>query len=426
MLRTSRMARRPAILGLLGILAAFALSLWGCGSYPTSYTDPNASITTTQTPTALIDAATLKQWTDEGKVNSTDPRARDRVVIVEVTTTALYGTSHIPNSAILNSSTELTQSRLEAVAALTSEPPDGPSMDALIQRLGIDGNTTVVFSVSAGQNFLNATRAYFTFRYWGFPKARLKVLQGGDDGWTTAGYTLTAAVPGVRASSYSVRSNFNGSYASFSMRAPIGEMIDLVDKINAGTLSVTSATGVSILDTRGGVDPVVGPYLMNAGVDDWTQYYVTGKTSTFKPTADMVTRLGTFGVTATKTMNYVYCASGHRSSSTFFILDGILNWPVRMYDGSSGQWLAYRSANNVGSNWRVDTTSPNTTISRTAGTGALTGTLTLDPLSNAIYSSVTDPRANQIANTDRAYVSSGGGGGGTTGGGGGTGSPSGC
>ncbi len=406
MLRSSQTFGWTARVGLLALAMGFVLSLASCGKNPTGYVDPFASVTTTQTPTALIDVATLQAWMDQGKVNNALPSCRDKVVIVTVATPAQYAAGHIPGSVLYNSSSDLTVGRMEAVAPLTSEVPDGAWMDGVIQKLGIDAYTTIVLTGTTGQNFLNPSRAYFTFRYWGFPRARLKVLQGGEAAWTAAGHTLTTAVPSVKASTFSVRNLYDGTGACLKFRMPIGEMIDVVDRINLGTLDATSATGVRILDVRGGVDPLVGPYVANAKVDDYNQYYVTGQNATFKPLADMQARLATFGVTATTRETYVYCASGHRASSVFFVLDGMLGWPVRLYDGSSGQWLGYRTANNVGTAWRVDTNTPGTTLPRTFGT-ITAGTLTLDPISNTIFTSVTDKRANQINVEDLLYFTTG-------------------
>lgn len=425
MLRALLVSRRRVLLGMTGLLAAVTLGVWGCADHPTSYVDPEAGIVTTKTPTALIEAATLMQWMDEGRVNSTDPDSRDKVVIVEVATPANYSANHVPGSQLLNSGTELMMTRLDGLAPISNELLDGPAMDAVVRRLGIDEHTTVVFSVSTGQNFLNATRAYYTFRYWGFPKERLKYLQGGDAGWTAAGYTLTTEVPVVAASSFSVRDLYDGDFDSFGIRTSLGQMIDVVDRVNAGALSVSAAAGIAILDTRGGIDPVTGVYVNNAILDNYAEYYVAGASSTFKPTADLTARLEGFGITAEKAMTYTYCASGVRASAAFFVLDGILGWPVTVYDGSSGQWLGYTTANNVNAAWRVDTNSPNTALPRTFGAPSGTS-ITLDPVANASYGSILDRRANQILVEDQAYFSSGGAtpppaGGGGGGGGGGSG-----
>jgi 3-mercaptopyruvate sulfurtransferase SseA len=425
MLRALLVTQRKALLGLIGLLASVTLGVWGCADHPTSYEDPAAGIVTTRTPTGLIEAATLMQWMDEGRVNSTDPGTRDRVVVVEVATTATYAANHIPGAVLLNSSTELMMTRLDGLAPIGNEIPDGPAMDAVIQRCGIDGHTTIVFAVSTGQNYLNATRAYFNFRYWGFPKERLKILQGGDAGWTAAGYELTTEARAVAVSGFSVRDLYTGSLASFGARIAMGQMVDLVDRINAGTLSATAATGVAILDTRGGIVVDVGPYVRNAVLDDYAQYYVSGASSTFKPTDELVARLASLGVTAEKSMTYIYCASGVRASSVYFILDGILGWPATVYDGSSGQWLTYTTANAVSANWRVDANSPGTALSRSVGTP--TGTLTgLDPVANATYTTLLDRRANQILIEDQTYFSSGGSSPPPPGGGGGGGGGSGC
>jgi 3-mercaptopyruvate sulfurtransferase SseA len=431
--------RRILQLGLAGLVMPSTLALWGCGSSEDgsgSYADPTASITTTGTPTALIEPATLKQWMDEGKVNSTDRTSRDRVVIVTVGTAAQYAAQHLPGAQLLNASSELFMTRLEGVGSIGTMVLDGPSMDALVKKLCINANTTIVFVASKNQNALNVSRAYFTFRYWGFPKARLKVLNGGENGWENAiaannwpaSYAPTTVVPSLTPSTFSIKSLYvnNGSTtANFNLRASIGDMITVVDRINNGT-QLTDATGVAIMDDRGG-NPAV--FIQNAIVDDWAQYLLSGagNTSTFKPTSELIARLNSFNVTEAKSLIYVYCASGVRASATFFVLDGILGWNVSLYDGSWNQWGSYASAataNRVATAWQTDVNTAGTTISRTSGVIATAGTsVVVDPLSNAMYS-VTDPRANQILNEDKAYfTSSGSSGSGTGGGGGGGGSP---
>lgn len=429
---SERMMKKSRVLVavLLGTVMIAALTICGCGT--SSYDDPNLSITTTKTASALIDAATLKQWMDEGKVNSSDSSAKDRVVIVTVATPAQYNAQHIPGALLLDSGAELLMTRLEGLTAIGTMVIDGPTIDNIIKKLCINQNTTIVFAASKGQNALNPARAYFTFRYWGFPKERLKVLQGGENGWETAAatevwpatYALNTTVPTVKPSTFSVRNLYAGSTANFGLRTSIGEMISVVDKINAGTLT-TGAAGVSILDERGG--NIGGIYIANAGVDDYAQYALagTGNTSTYKPTSDLTARLATFGISASKSMNYIYCASGVRASSAFFILDGILGWPVALYDGSWNQWSGYTSlapaTNLVSAAWQTNVnTSTTVAFNRTFSAAAYTSprsnpalatdigaSLTIDPVSKAMFTTLTDPRANQILNEDKAYFTSG-------------------
>jgi rhodanese-related sulfurtransferase len=241
---------------------------------------------------------------------------------------------------------------------------------------------------------------------------------------------MTTAVPTVTPSTFSVKNLYvyNGSStANFGLRTSIGEMIGVVDRINGGAQPV-DATGVAILDVRGG-NPAV--YVRHSAVDDFAQYSLSGpgNTSTFKPTAELIARLNGFGVTSAKSMTYVYCASGLRAAAPFFVLDGILGWNVTMYDGSWNQWSAYAStatANKVATAWQTDVNTAGTTLSRTFGAITTAGTsVVVDPTSNAMYSAISDRRANQILNEDKAYFTSGSGST-TPGDGGDGGGPSGC
>lgn len=392
--------RRRMLVGLIALLAVGSLGIWGCADHPTEYENPADAIVTTHTPTALIDAATLAEWIDEGRLNSTDAGSRDKIVLLTVAPKANYDAGHIAGSQLWSYDTELFQTRLEGVAAMSTMVPAGQNLDALLQRFGIDEHTTVVFTASTTRDLREATRGWFTLRYWGFPKDRLKVLQGGDVGWTTAGYSLVTEVPTVAASTFSIRDLAATSAFAPSLRNSIGEIIAAVDGLNSGAL-----TGEAILDVRGGVDPVAGGRLQPAGLDSWNNYYVTGTTATLKPVDEILTHLATFGVTEATAMTHVYCQSGVKASVVFFVLDGVLDWPVQMYDGSWGQWSNYANT-TVATAWRTDANTSGTTTSRSFGTWT-PGTIAIDPVSNAAYSSIFDGRANQIESEDAAYFSSG-------------------
>ena len=389
---------------LLGTLIAGFLTLGGCGGgYDTPATGPVA----TKTDTALIDAPTLKGWMDKGLMNVTNG---EKVVVLSVSDQTNYDANHIPGALIMDSNKELTKTRLEGVDYIGSMILDGTSLDTVIKRSGIDANTTVVFSVYKNGRWMNLTRDDFTFRYWGFPKERLKILNGGDDAWVDAGYALMTATPTVRPSNYSVRNNKSlntGLYYS------IGEMVNLVDQINLGSIT-TGTTGVTILDERGPIASLPTTYVANATVDDYNQYgnnptnAATVKTVKINDLNTLTTRLTAKGVTQTKAMNYVYCASGMRASVAFFVLDGVMGWPATLYDGSWNQWSAYRTANLADvsgqpSPWRIDINTPSTTLPRTTGS-ALTGTMVMF---GTPTTSLTDPAANQIKLDNLNYYNTG-------------------
>ena len=134
--------------------------------------------------------------------------------------------------------------RSEGVIYAVNMVLDGPTIDALIQRTGINKNTTVIFTGpgTSKNDYMSVGRLYFNFRYWGFPKERLKVLNGLNGAYKAtirAGYN----VPAITASTYSVRNN-----PSFrdDLRVSLQEMLDYAD----GKVS-----NVVVIDGRGSDGP---------------------------------------------------------------------------------------------------------------------------------------------------------------------------
>ncbi len=353
------MNNKRKILITVSILAVFIAAIFfvSCGGSG-DYEKPS----TTQTGSALISASTLKAWIDEGKVNST---GYDRVVILDLTSYGTYTQGHIPGALFVDSG-DIGQNRNEGVGASTYEVLDGSKMDELIQKYGIDGNTTIVFTSTS---LTHPTRAYATFRYWGFPKSRLKLLDGLNTGWKTD-YGLIAEFPtGVARSTYSVKNN---GVLRDDLRVSLAEMIDYTDgrAPEAVVIDVRSAASAgSYAGVRGSTSSVFNP------TGDFTVFegrikgakalagstLYSSSSNTFKTVDELITAFTntSIGLDSTKTA-YLYCVKGAASSVTFFILDGILGWPAAVYDGSWQQW-GQLSGNpnmkgmlNPNSPWRTD------------------------------------------------------------------------
>ena len=433
---------------LLGALAVAAGALWSCD--PKGYQDPTASIITTKTSTPLIDAATLKQWHDLGLVNAQDPAARDRVVILEVTDQASYDAGHVDGAQLFATST-LSMTRLEGLAPAGSMVIDGPSIDAIIQRTGIDENTTVVFTTAKTSSAYYATRAYWTFLYWGFPAARLKVLDGFDKDFAVQYPDLmSTTATSVAASTYSVQ---DLGATNPGLRMSIGEMIGAVKagtyaiidaRGNAATSSYngTSATG-SLLPAQPGTFTVFDGHMVGAVALAQGSLFdaTTGK---YKDVATVTGLFQGVGVDGTKPI-IVHCTSGYSCSTEFFFLSGVLGWQVAIYDGSWSQWGQYAgnttldvpaTAANGGSgafntlvNWRTDSAALSALVTYNAVSNgkalSAIAAIPLDPVYSQMCTSPSDPRANQIENADSDYAKGGAaatptggtGGSGTTGGG---------
>ncbi|MHB9099480.1 MAG: selenite/tellurite reduction operon rhodanese-like protein ExtH [Syntrophales bacterium] len=357
---------------LFSVIAVSMLAIWGCGTsgYDAPNYDPPAPVLT-QTSNGLINAATLKGWMDQGLVNAT---SGEKVAILDYTDQATYDIGHIPG-AVRVDTTEIMQTRLEGVAEMAQLVADGTHMDAIIKKAGIDANTTLVFTSGS---LVSSTRLYSTFRYWGFPKNRLKVLDGANPGWKAA-YTMSTITPTIQASTYSVTPHGVNRVQS-QLRASLGEMMSVVQNydgtkhviiddlsnpasvlgqpVTAGNVTATppvlpssrpsnmykgfpgSTSGLLPYAVSTTTEYVVFEGHMKNGVNlSQASMYASNK---FFPADDgtansLKSKFNAVGMDATKTA-YVYCRAGNAASVEFFALDGILNWNVVWYDGSWGQW----------------------------------------------------------------------------------------
>lgn len=381
----TRRAQAPI---LAAALIAIALGSWGCSGEAgtTGYDNP---VTTTSAP-PIIGAQTLIAWADEGKVNAPFGVA-DRVVIVSVTNRANFTSpakKHIPDSVLLDFSADLSMTREEGLGPSGSMMLAGPQMDALVKRLGIDESTTIVLTVpkaTSDGDLYQLSVAYWTFRYWGFARSRVKILNGGDDAWEVAGQALTDAVVSVPPSTFNLTAN---KAVKPALRYSVGEMLALVDSLNQNP---SLRAGIQLLDVRG---LTVSPYLANTFRGNGGYQFVldrvngeSGRTRLYPTKEALIARLSSLpvmdGVTPAfmspgkKTV--VMCGSSTSASPTFVLFDAVLEVPegdIAMYDGSSSQWNNYSlakiraaGATEAQANaWAFDALTPGTSAFRSVGT----------------------------------------------------------
>ena len=334
---------------IISLLLTLALSLGGCSSdsYDTPKTADNAPVPGAAT-SVLIEPVTLKGWMDQGLVNS-DSTFDTNVVILDFgssSNTRIKGACRVAKA-------ELDALRFEGVADAFPLAPPGAQMDALIQKLGINENSTIVFTADSA---MFATRAYWVFRYWGFPKERLKFLNGVNGAFATAYPDLmTTEAPTPVASTYSVKDlpSFNAD-----LRASVGEMITIISDLPLSTTNL-------VLDARG-VDPsvgksgyygtsptsgqITGEVVLFDGHPEGGQYlnqstlFESGK---FKAVTDIETLFKAKGWTDDKKTT-VYCTTGYSATPLFFALDALLGADAQLYDGSWSQLGKYSDFQTLG------------------------------------------------------------------------------
>lgn len=420
-MRTYFEKKSGSFLVFLAALLATAL-LWGCGGGSDSYDTPtaasNAPIAGAAT-NVLIEPATLASWIGQGLVNNQSNFDQNVVVLDFASATdakLIRGAQRVPQG-------DLQLKRLEGIGDANPMVATGAQMDAVIQRLGIKEDTVIVFTTS-GNPYL-ATRAYWTFRYWGFPKERLRFVNGGNAAFEAAYPELmTTEAPSVTSSTYSVR-NLTG--INDDLRASVGEMIGIVSTLSSSTANL-------VLDARG-VDPAkgkcgyygtsvtpgqitTGSVVVFDGHPEGAQYLNQGDLFTsgkFKSADEIKALFAAKGWAPGKRVT-VYCTTGYSATPLFFALDTILDTPAQLFDGSwsvLGKYSQNASAGGqlpVGSPWAVDkyldpvTLKYNNNVSAGLKIEPLHGVLETPPM--PFIGDEVNPEANQIEAADLAAVGS--------------------
>ncbi len=339
--------RQPRRYALFGLLATAALLLAGCGGSDYDSSPPAGN------PGVMIDAETLHNWAENGY--GTDTLGYDKLVILDVDSVSGYEAGHIPGAQHLDTGTDLHTERSNGVSYTPRQVPTAAMMNDLMQRTGID-ERTVIALVGDG-NMMSVGRAYFNFRYWGFPKERLRVLNGTKSAtYEGAGFQLATNSPEAEPSTYNV-ANLE---ANIHLRAPLDEMIAVAENGSEQTviLDARSEGEYSGEDIRA----AFGGRVRGAQLQEWSTLLDPDNPTAMLPKGDLQSMMEQAGA-GPDTTAYTYCQTSWRAAVNFMALDAVLDWPVKIYDGAWVQWgmmagndLNYGGALSKDSPWRTDVT----------------------------------------------------------------------
>jgi thiosulfate/3-mercaptopyruvate sulfurtransferase len=248
-----------------------------------------------------------------------------RVVIIESDEDVLlYDTGHIPGALKVDWHMDLND-------PVTRDYLDGEAFAALMSRLGITRDHTVVFY---GDNFnWWAAYALWVFTLFGHPDVRL--MDGGRRKWVDEGREMTTDVPDRTPSDYPVVERSDTEIRAYredvlahmkrggrlvDVRSPqefSGELLHMPDYPQEGTLRGGHIPGASNVPWKRAANDD-GTF---RGVDELRAIY-QGELG-LQPDNEVV----------------AYCRIGERSSHTWFVLHHLLGFPnVRNYDGSWTEW----------------------------------------------------------------------------------------
>jgi len=237
----------------------------------------------------------------------------------------LYSAGHIPGAVEVDWTRDLNH-------PVRRDYLERDDFEALMRRLGVERDTTVVFY--GDKNNWWATYAYWVFQLFGHSRA--KVMDGGSLKWKQEGRPQSRELPSYPVSGYRAPERDDSKIRAFrdrvlthqeagrplvDVRSPeeySGERLHMPDYPNEGAL-------------RGGHIPGAAnvPWARAVNPDD----------GTFKSAEELsAIYRGEAGIDPGDEV-IAYCRIGERSSHTWFVLTHLLGFPeVRNYDGSWTEW----------------------------------------------------------------------------------------
>jgi thiosulfate/3-mercaptopyruvate sulfurtransferase len=212
---------------------------------------------------------------------------------------------------------------------------DKAGFEALMSRVGISNDTTVVFY--GDKNNWYACYTFWLFKYYGHEDCR--VMNGGRAKWEEEGRPYTREVPSYPATVYHAKD------PDPRIRAFRDDVMALLTsgKLEAGKAALVDVR--SPQEYSGEVIHMIGypqEGAQRAGHIKGARNIPWGKAAnpdgTFKSADELRALYQSEGITPDKEV-IAYCRIGERSSHTWFVLTYLLGYPnVRNYDGSWTEW----------------------------------------------------------------------------------------
>ncbi len=265
------------------------------------------AVTTFQSP--LIDAQSLS-------------KRLGQVTVLDIRSQKDYNSSHITGA--VNSPYQKWRVSRNGVVGLL---PEADYVENLIQKAGIDEtqSVVVVFGNVKGSDFGSAARVYWTLKVAGLTD--IAILDGGFKNWQDSGYETDAQAVTPQISSFTLE-KFDDAY-------------------------LTDAQGVQ--SSQG--DPNV--VLLDARPDDQYQGYQKHSKAKYGGTIPDSQQFSQFKVFAedgtivnqatlkklAQGLNFdgqksivSFCNTGHWAATNWFVFSELLNYDVKLYDGSMVDW----------------------------------------------------------------------------------------
>lgn len=222
-----------------------------------------------------------------------------------------------------------------------------------IAYMGIDKNTTVIVSGDPGGA---AARIVWTLMYAGVEDVRL--LNGGDDAWVAAGYTLEMVANNrIPVAEFDPDTPGRTTAIHPEYKVDIPYVRDVVNGLETDALIVDirskdeylgKTAPYSYIPTSGRIP---GAVWGKAGSGPWTMEDYLNADNTLKSPAEIEAMWKELGITADKHLSF-YCGTGWRASLTWFYAymmgyKNISNFDSGWFEWSMGEGSAYAGADPI-------------------------------------------------------------------------------
>jgi thiosulfate/3-mercaptopyruvate sulfurtransferase len=238
-----------------------------------------------------------------------------KLLLLDLRPPEAFAAGHIPHAIHLD---------LWGVSLIDTDPaPLNAFMwmiEHVLARHGVEASTPVV--VYDEHSGVRAARAFWFLEYFGHPSVRL--LDGGFNGWTTAGLPVTCEADAPP------KSEWTGARLETTIATwqDVKNAVGRGDNVILDTRTDEEYHGTLVRAKRGGAVP-------GAVHIEWTRNL--SPAGQFKPADELKQMYENAGVTPDREV-ITYCQGGYRAAHSYLALR-LLGYPrVRMYIGSWKEW----------------------------------------------------------------------------------------
>jgi thiosulfate/3-mercaptopyruvate sulfurtransferase len=281
---------------------------------------PGTAVRLAAQSSAANDVLVTPAWLAE---HLADPRVR---TIDLGKTKAQFATGHVPGAQFVDWRVDIVDPRLPGQFVVAP----APAVEALLSRLGVDADTTVVLYDSQSSRI--AARMFWMLRYYGHRDVR--ILDGGSSAWEAAGARIATVSTQFATTNYNIAESRLALRAdSADVRSAVGQVdVELIDaraeEFYSGE-SFGSPFQAQQSNARAG-------HIPGAKNLFWADHY--NPDGTFKSIAELRSAYAALGIQPGDTV-ISYCHVGLQASTPWFVLSELLGFAdVRLYDASMAEW----------------------------------------------------------------------------------------